>query len=164
MKNTVLVVVFVVLAVGIIFAGTWYSGKISEQSSRSAAEVGAAAEAAQSKIMADLKVTDVRVGTGAEVKSGDTITVNYEGTLDDGTVFDSSYKRNQPISFVVGVGKLIKGWDIGLIGMKVGGKRELVIPGALAYGDAGVPQAGIGPNATLHFSIELLSIGTSTVR
>ncbi len=100
---------------------------------------------------------DVVVGQGDEVKAGDTVSVNYIGTLESGTKFDSSYDRKQPFDFTVGGGEVIRGWELGLLGMKVGGKRELIIPSDLAYGDAGHPPI-IPPKATLKFTIELLSI------
>ncbi len=90
-------------------------------------------------------------------KVGDTITVHYVGTLEDGTKFDSSYDRNLPFTFTLGGGQVIAGWDEGLVGMKVGEKRHLVIPPEKAYGARGVPPI-IPPNATLIFYVELLSI------
>lgn len=99
---------------------------------------------------------DVVLGTGAEVKTGDTVSVHYIGTLQNGTEFDNSYKKGTPFEFKVGEGRVIKGWDQGLIGMKVGGQRILVIPPSLAYG-----AQAIGPipaNSTLVFAIELISI------
>ncbi len=162
-KNIVLIIIFVVLAAGIIVGGMWYSAKISERSTQSAAQAGIAAEAMQSKLMESI-VKDIVVGTGAEAENGQTVTVNYEGRLDNGTVFDSSYKRHQPFSFPLGAGQVIKGWDLGVLGMRVGGKRELTIPGDLAYGAQGIPQAGIGPNATLHFTVELLSVSSTTAK
>ena len=104
----------------------------------------------------NMVIEDIKVGTGAEVKSNDTVSVHYVGTLQDGTEFDNSKKRGQPFDFTVGGGQVIKGWDEGLIGMKVGGQRILVIPPEMAYG-----EKGIGPipgGATLVFSIELLDI------
>lgn len=101
-------------------------------------------------------IDDVKFGTGAEVKEGDTVAVHYVGTLQSGTEFDNSYKRGQPFEFTVGAGQVIKGWDTGLVGMKVGGQRVLVIPSDMAYG-----ERGIGPipaNATLVFAIELVEI------
>ena len=104
----------------------------------------------------NLVVQDIRLGTGAEVKKGDTITVNYLGTLENGTKFDSSYDRNQPFTTQIGVGSVIPGWDEGLIGMKVGGKRKLTIPSALGYGAQGAGT--IPPNSNLIFEVELLKI------
>ncbi len=101
--------------------------------------------------------TDTKVGTGPAVKSGDTVTVHYVGTLTDGTEFDSSRKHGQPFTFEVGAGRVIKGWDRGLVGMKAGGKRKLTIPSDLAYGDRGMGSV-IPPKSTLNFDIELLSI------
>lgn len=95
-------------------------------------------------------------GTGKEVKSGDIVTVHYIGTLTDGREFDSSVGRGQPAQFPIGVGQLIKGWDEGIPGMKVGEKRVLVVPGNLAYGSNPPPGSIIGPNATLVFQVEVL--------
>jgi len=101
-------------------------------------------------------VQDVKEGTGKAAEDGDQVTVNYVGTFPDGTVFDSSIARNQPLSFVLGVGQVIEGWDLGVVGMKVGGERKLIIPASLGYGDT---EAGpIPPNSTLDFTIELLSV------
>lgn len=104
-----------------------------------------------------LQITDEKVGDGDEAQTGKTVSVNYLGTLTNGTKFDSSYDRNQPFSFTLGGGQVIKGWDQGVVGMKVGGKRKLVIPADLAYGDQS-PSAAIPPNSTLVFEIELLSV------
>jgi len=103
-----------------------------------------------------LVVTDEKVGTGAEAVAGKTVTVNYVGTLTDGTKFDSSYDHNQPFSFTLGAGQVIKGWDQGVAGMKVGGKRKLVIPPDLGYGAQGA--GSIPPNSTLVFEVELLDV------
>jgi len=105
----------------------------------------------------ELKVEDLVVGTGPEVKSGDTISIHYLGTLVDGTKFDSSYDRGQPFETQIGVGRVIPGWDQGIIGLQVGGKRRLTIPYQLAYGEEGVPGA-IPPKATLIFEVELIEI------
>ncbi len=104
-----------------------------------------------------LQITDTVVGAGAEVKKGDNIVMHYRGTLENGTEFDSSYGRGEPFSCPIGVGYVIKGWDEGIIGMKIGGKRKLVIPGNLAYGERGAGGL-IGPNTTLVFECELLGI------
>lgn len=105
-----------------------------------------------------LKVEDVVVGTGKEAKSGDTVSMQYTGTLTNGTKFDSSYDRNEPFTFTLGVGQVIKGWDLGVAGMKEGGKRKLTIPPALGYGATGAGGV-IPPNATLLFDVELVKVG-----
>lgn len=107
--------------------------------------------------MENLKIEDITVGTGAEVKAGDTISINYLGTLEDGTKFDSSYDRGQPFETQIGVGQLIQGWDLGIPGMKVGGKRKLTIPPELGYGERGAGDV-IPPNSTLVFEVELMGI------
>lgn len=107
---------------------------------------------------AGLQIVDEVVGTGAEAVAGKEITVNYVGTLTNGTKFDSSYDRNQPFKFVLGAGQVIAGWDQGFAGMKVGGKRKLTIPPELGYGSQGA-GASIPPNATLIFEVELLNVG-----
>lgn len=108
-------------------------------------------------VVKDLKIEDIKVGSGsAEVKAGDTIVVNYKGTLLDGKQFDSSYDRGQPFEVKIGVGQVIKGWDEGLMGMRVGGKRRLTIPSDMAYGPQGAGP--IPPNSPLIFEVELLAI------
>ena len=103
-----------------------------------------------------LRITDLAVGEGDEARSGQTVVVNYRGTLTNGKEFDSSYGRG-PFSFPLGAGRVIRGWDEGVAGMKVGGKRKLVIPPDLAYGERGAGGV-IPPNATLVFEVELLDI------
>ena len=104
-----------------------------------------------------LKITDLVEGTGTEAQSGNTVSVNYRGTLTNGQEFDSSYRRNQAFTFPLGGGRVIRGWDEGVVGMKEGGKRRLVIPPDLAYGSRGAGGV-IGPNETLIFEIELVKV------
>lgn len=106
---------------------------------------------------AELQINDTVVGTGAEAKKGDTLVVHYTGTLEDGTKFDSSVDRGAPFEFQIGQGYVIEGWEKGMLGMKVGGKRTLTIPSDMAYGDSGIPGA-IPGGATLIFEVELLEI------
>lgn len=104
-----------------------------------------------------MKVETLKQGTGQEAKSGNTVTVNYVGTLQDGTKFDSSIDRGQPFQFTLGQNSVIQGWELGVIGMKVGEKRRLTIPPELAYGSQGAGGV-IPPNATLVFEIDLLGL------
>ena len=104
-----------------------------------------------------LKIDDVTIGMGKEAHTGDILVVHYKGTLENGIEFDSSYAREEPFSFTLGAGQVIRGWDIGLEEMKVGGVRRLVIPPDLAYGDSGAGSV-IPPNATLLFEVSLLEI------
>jgi len=105
-----------------------------------------------------LKIEDLKVGTGAEAVAGKSVTVHYVGTLTTGDKFDSSRDRNQGFSFTLGAGMVIKGWDQGVAGMKIGGLRKLTIPPELGYGAGGYPPV-IPPNSTLIFEVELLKVG-----
>ncbi len=104
-----------------------------------------------------LKYEDLKVGDGKEAKAGDSVQVHYTGWLKDGKKFDSSVDRGQPFTFKLGAGMVIKGWDEGVAGMKVGGKRKLTIPPDLAYGAGGRPPV-IPPSAELTFDVELLGV------
>jgi peptidylprolyl isomerase len=105
-----------------------------------------------------LVVKEIEEGTGAEAKAGDEVAVQYVGVnYKNGKEFDSSWSRHEPFVFQLGVGQVIPGWDQGIEGMKVGGRRELIIPPELAYGEAGSPPA-IGPNETLVFVVDLLAV------
>lgn len=105
-----------------------------------------------------MEQTDIALGTGPEAVVGKQVKVHYTGTFLDGKKFDSSLDRGQPFGFLLGAGKVIKGWDQGVAGMKVGGKRKLVIPPELAYGRMGMPPV-IPPDSTLVFEVELLGVG-----
>ncbi len=144
-----LVLIFGVLAIGLITAAcSQSSGSSASGSSDGGNEVA---------LPDGLKYTDAKVGTGTEAKAGQTAVVHYTGWLMDGKKFDSSKDRGQPFSFVLGRGQVIKGWDEGVQGMKVGGTRDLLIPPDLAYGSRGAGGV-IPPNATLKFEVELLDV------
>ena len=106
----------------------------------------------------ELQITDIQVGEGKAVVKGALITTQYRGFLEDGTPFDSSYERGKPFQCVIGTGRVIKGWDQGLMGMKVGGKRTLFVPAHLGYGER--TMGSIPPNSDLQFEIELLEVLT----
>jgi len=161
-------IVLISLCVVLAFAGC---GGSSDSSSESSASTGAttnesSAEKTKPKVTVPkgappkkLEVKELEEGTGAEAKSGEKVTVQYVGVnYKNGKEFDSSWSRNEPFSFSLGAGEVIPGWDQGVKGMRVGGRRELVIPPELAYGEAGAPPA-IGPNETLVFVIDLLEAG-----
>ncbi len=169
MNNKLAAIIFIIAVAVVLGIGVWYNNSrpnivINNQISQTQGAQSAATQQTQqqtqqpTQTMNELKITDIKVGTGAEVKTGDTVNVLYAGSLDDGTVFDASSRHgNQPFSFTV-PGQVIQGWNLGIIGMKVGGTRELVIPSSLGYGPQGAGGV-IPPTATLHFTIELLSIG-----
>lgn len=172
MKNIFIYVVVVVL-VGI--AGWFFRQKINDVSDSSASGLESLIidesatptpsvvqnnnEEKWVKLPNGLQILDVVIGPGREAKEGDIIAAHYRGTLEDGTPFDNSYDRGQPFSFILGQGMVIKGWDLGIVGMKVGGKRKLIIPADLAYGDRGAGGI-IQPGATLLFDVELIAVET----
>ena len=122
------------------------------------ASFGSPVEALSAAIVTEngLKIVEVKVGTGQTAEAGDVVTVHYVGTFEDGRSFDSSRGRSQPFQFQLGAGQVIVGWDQGIVGMKIGGVRQLTIPSTLAYGDRGIGP--IPAKATLVFEVELLGI------
>lgn len=163
---TVLIPIIIIIAISAIALNTLKIG--SEESTPSPAPIVSSSPTASPSgtitpkpttmnNVTELKITDEKVGTGSAAVAGKTVTVNYVGTFTDGSKFDSSYDRNQPFSFTLEAGQVIKGWDQGVAGMKVGGKRKLTIPANLGYGAAGAPPV-IPGNATLIFEVELLKV------
>ncbi len=173
-KNKWIAIVIALIAVGIALGGyslyqnsmgpTVVSAPDTNQAATSAALTAQATTTTNmnepTTLPDGLIIQDEQIGTGPAAKAGDQLEMNYVGTLEDGTKFDSSYDRNQPLPFTLGVGQVIKGWDEGVVGMKVGGKRKLIIPPALGYGNQAVPTSTgtIPANSTLIFEIELVSI------
>jgi len=151
-----------VLASAALLVGTGFTAATAAAAAPSPTSHRKAATAAKPGAevhLADgLTYRDLRVGHGALAKTGDVVHVHYVGTLDNGTKFDSSRDRGTPFSFTLGQGQVIPGWDRGVVGMRVGGLRRLIIPAALGYGDRGAGGV-IPPGATLHFDIELLGVG-----
>ena len=153
-----LVVLLVALVAGVVIVSA--TGEDDDSS--------AAAEATKPEVEVpdgpppeELETTDITEGEGAEAQGGDTVTVEYVGvTYSDGTEFDSSWEVEEPFSFQLGAGEVIPGWDQGIVGMRAGGRRELVIPPDLAYGRQGFPP-DIGPNETLVFVVDLLEVGAT---
>jgi peptidylprolyl isomerase len=151
MTRAIVLVVIALVALGalfyIIFSGRSGSGSSTGQSSTPTPGI-------EVKTPSGLRYVDEVVGTGESPRSGENVTVHYAGTLENGKQFDSD--RGRPYPFRIGTGTVIKGWDEGILTMKVGGKRKLIVPPDLAYGAQGRP--GIPPNATLNFEVELLSV------
>jgi len=151
-------ILLIVVAAVIVATGIFIFPKIASQNKEANINLNKQNQMRNETLANGLQIIDRVLGTGAEANAGDTVSVNYVGTLDTGKKFDSSYDSNQPFSFVLGAGKVIKGWDEGVAGMRVGGKRTLVIPPDLAYGSQSVGNGLIPPNSTLVFEVELLGV------
>jgi peptidylprolyl isomerase len=145
-------------AKGAVPASTGNAQSTAKTSNTPAPVSAGGAQKTASRNIQGMAVQDIKEGTGTTAANGDQVTVNYVGTLADGTTFDSSIARNQPFTFTLGAGQVIKGWDLGVAGMKVGGERKLVIPPSLGYGSQGAPGGSIPPNATLNFTVDLLGV------
>lgn len=158
-----LVVFLALVAVAFLAYHYWWLPKEETKQSEPRLELGAieeeteTGEAVEGKTQG-LNIEVLQEGAGEEAKNGDKVSVHYTGTLEDGTKFDSSLDRDQPFTFTLGGGEVIKGWDLGVLGMKVGEKRKLTIPPELGYGERGTPGGPIPPNAVLIFEVELLGI------
>lgn len=152
MKNTLVVVVAIIVVGGLLMG---VKRILSEPKKTETTQVSEATQN-QANQGGELKIEDTQEGTGEVAKAGDKLAMHYTGTLSDGTKFDSSLDRGQPFEFTLGAGDVIQGWDQGIVGMKVGGKRKLTVPPELGYGATG--QGSIPPNATLIFDVELLEI------
>jgi FKBP-type peptidyl-prolyl cis-trans isomerase len=162
-KKEWVAVVIVLLVVGVFFGAKFFPKNTNIDANVSTAAVNNnnmdqnkqnSGSAASTGV---LVIKDVVVGTGAVAKNGDLVEVDYTGKFADGKVFDSSIPRGQPLPFTLGAGQVIPGWDQGILGMKVGGKRTLTIPADLGYGANGFPPV-IPANATLYFDVQLVSV------
>ena len=164
--KTLLLAAFLCAALAASGCGSSSSTESSESTGSTSAEPASTAEKTKPKVTVPkgappkkLVIKEIEKGSGATAKSGDEVTVQYVGVdYKNGKEFDSSLSRNEPFSFNLGAGEVIPGWDQGIAGMKVGGRRELIIPPNLAYGSAGAPPS-IGPNETLIFVIDLVGVG-----
>ncbi len=145
------------LIIIVIFFGSLFMNRNSSNDSMNSSSDIEVSTSTDATPAAGLKIEDTKVGTGPAAKSGDTLLMHYVGTLTDGKKFDSSRDRGEPLEFTLGIGQVIKGWDQGVLGMKVGGQRKLTIPPELGYGARGAGSS-IPPNATLIFEIELVEI------
>lgn len=166
MKSTYIGIGVVVVILGILFFTLQKTDKNKEDPTAGLSKTITDASSTKRTIMeptntniTELKIEDEVVGTGAEAKAGNTVTVQYVGALTNGQIFDASRNHgDQGFSFTLGAGQVIQGWDMGVAGMKVGGKRKLYIPSNLAYGNQDVGGGLIPANSALIFEVELVSV------
>ncbi|MFH1246281.1 MAG: FKBP-type peptidyl-prolyl cis-trans isomerase [Candidatus Liptonbacteria bacterium] len=156
-SKAIRVVIFVLAAGLLVWGGLKFNKKSEDKAAQQKVQQEQEAINQQKQIMDKLKIEDVKAGTGVAAENGDLVVVHYTGTLEDGTKFDSSRDRGEPFSFMLGSHQVIPGWELGLVGMNVGGIRKLTIPPELAYGSSG--YGPVPANATLNFEIELLQVG-----
>ena len=156
MQKTILIIIIVIILIAVIWGVYFLVSRNNGSTPNPTGTSNNSTSAVQTSDIQGMKVEILTQGSGTGAKVGDSVTVNYVGTLQNGTKFDSSIDRNAPFTFVVGKGNVIKGWDLGVVGMKVGEKRRLTIPPELAYGKTGFLT--IPANATLTFEIQLLKI------
>ena len=156
MKNKIIIIVISITVIGGIGVGVVVLKGGFKKGATTIDTENQTPQAAVTDSATGLITQDIVVGSGAEAVSGKKISVHYTGTLTDGTKFDSSLDRNSPFSFTLGNGEVIKGWDQGFAGMKVGGKRKLTIPAALGYGAQA--NGKIPANSTLLFDVQLLAV------
>ena len=157
MKRMIVLIAVMALVVAPVVAQQASAKSTQAGKTAPATKAAKAPEPAPVVTPSGLKYWDLKVGTGTEAVKGKTVSVHYTGWLTDGKKFDSSLDAGRPLEFRIGAGNVIKGWEEGVAGMKVGGKRKLEIPPALAYGQQGYPGV-IPPNSTLVFQIELLGV------
>lgn len=152
MKKEFLIIVIVLI---IVIGGIWFvfNNPAKNQQNQPIVED----EVSKNYEALGMKIETLKEGSGQIAKNNDKVSVHYTGTLENGTKFDSSLDRGQPFEFILGIGQVIQGWDLGVTGMKIGEKRKLTIPSELGYGESGAGRI-IPPNATLIFEVELLEI------
>lgn len=155
MSKIFLAVIVIIIALGFYFVFQSFSagnGQKTGEERETGTEINPNAE------NKEMKIEILKEGSGEQAKNDDNVSVHYAGTLENGEKFDSSVDRGEPFTFLLGAGRVIKGWDQGVLGMKIGEKRKLTIPPDLAYGELGTPGGPIPPNATLIFEVELLGV------
>jgi len=150
-------IIFVAVAALLIWGGIWYNRTLDLRQAREVERAEVRRMEEETRILAGFEKEDLVLGNGEEAGPGNEVRVHYAGTFPDGVKFDSSYDRGAPFTFRLGERQVILGWELGVLGMKVGGKRRLTIPPELAYGERGF-GAVIPPGATLLFEIELLEV------